>query len=1765
MESRLELTVDSRSAERHLRRLDGELRRVDNRGRTAAAAMGKFSLAVGAISAAAGGLGFSRIIKETAAFEDAMLGLQAVSGATTKQMADLEKQARTLGATSMFSAQQAGEAQRFLAQAGFEVNEVLSATPGILNLATAASIDLGRAADIASNILGGFRLEVDQLNRVNDVLAATAAGSNTSVEQLGEALSYAAPIAAAAGISVEEAAAAVGTLSDAGLQASRAGTGILGFVRQLSNLTPTATEALEGYGLTAAEVNIESEGLATVLGRLSKANINTADSFKIFGSEAGPAAQILANGSERVREFTGELGEAEGAADRAALIIGDGLTGSMRGFNSMLSESILQLGDSGLAGGFEAVTDTATGMLAVYNGMLPEFAEANSLTETQADVIRFLATGMEWLGNAAIVAAGIYSGRLVSALAAGTVSLKNKTMASIADAKAESAAAAATVRRTGAEKQSALALLSTTRLEEQATRGTAAHTFALQQLSVARTRAATAAGAHTTAMNVATAATTRASVAARGLSGALALVGGPLGLLVGVGGLLYVFREELGAVQQKAGLTEDQIEDLKDEMSDLSNAQLGTTLSQMGVDLDAMTLKAAAAREELAALRSDNRGSGVLGFEGGSVGEEIRGMQAVAEAQARIAEINDEIAVARGEASERIQQNAKVFNDSLNDSEDEANALREELAKLEGRLDSVGAAEKRYSDQMQTLNKALAEGEISQDRYNELKGLAVERLNEAREAANGASGAIGGLASTTEDAAIAASGYASELDSLLDRITPNRREAKQYARDLNLLNLALASGGMEAKEYMQAMGMLQQSFQAAQRDTEDLADTTTDSVDEMSREWERFGNAVDDTFVDAFKGAFDSFDDFADRLKGAFEDLLAELAYAAVKNEIKIQLGMQGSGPMSGGIGDIANIFSSGNGSSGGLGGVISGAKSLFGFGGSSASAGGLYSTAATGAAQGGLYGNVATGGVAGTSGAAGGLSGLASAAGPAMAMYAAAKMGDSLLKNVGAYDALGIRTDGRTSQGLGQIMPIGGTIIGSGLDALGIGGYETEFSGRFGTSASGTGFEHQGNEGSEGQFYRQGAFGTVGFMDQGTERLQRAGTGSKEWADNLAASAAQMDNLVASLARSEPELQAMTSAVQGLETSSGNAADIIDFALKERPRAAINAMSGDFGAFVRTLEGDIEQVVSQAQSAGAAYDLLSNNSERLGIQFNVTGGYAYEAAQSVAEFAGGVQNLDALHSSYYQNFFSDAERAANVTDDLTESLASMGLQMPETRDGFRDLVSAQDLSTESGRQTYAQLLQLSSAFADVTPATEAATQAVEDNTDAQREREGLERELLRLQGDTAALRQLELDELDPANRALQNRIWALEDAKEADDKAAEAADRRAAAMDRARDQLAGFTTNINDWLNGLQSTDQGLGSPGDQLAAASAAFDEQYRKAMAGDRDALGSITQYANRFIDAQKGWSASGEQTVSTIDRVTGMLEKLPERLSAEQFLADEFKGIIGEQTVTLSGVFDAGFSNAVAALSRDFDQIDGNLDGLLTFDEIKLALGDKATDAQISALIAAVDTNGDGMISQQELANAKLGGLADGIGSALGPMFDAIDLDTSGLIDYDEFGKQFAGMASDAELRNIFNAIDANGDGTISELEAVNASTQDITDTKTEGMKVSIGRHHNPSGLVDMAYNWATQWGNMGAPGFSGAGGGELEYSKPSSSSSSTSGGSNSSTSGGSGSSSSGSSSSGSPSPVSSIPSGAKRWIEQFEESRAGASWLSVDYL
>nr|WP_275297164.1 phage tail tape measure protein [Clostridium sp. YIM B02569] len=167
---------------------------------------------------AAGGIGLGTSIKTYSEYEKGLSNVKAVTNATNSQMEQLDAAAKKFGSTTAWSARHVTQAEELLGQAGFSVNETISALPGLLNLASAGDLDLASATDIASGTLKAFSLNAKDSSHVADVLALSASATNSDVTDLGEAMKYCAPVSQSLGISLEDTAAAVGLLSNANIK-----------------------------------------------------------------------------------------------------------------------------------------------------------------------------------------------------------------------------------------------------------------------------------------------------------------------------------------------------------------------------------------------------------------------------------------------------------------------------------------------------------------------------------------------------------------------------------------------------------------------------------------------------------------------------------------------------------------------------------------------------------------------------------------------------------------------------------------------------------------------------------------------------------------------------------------------------------------------------------------------------------------------------------------------------------------------------------------------------------------------------------------------------------------------------------------------------------------------------------------------------------------------------------------------------------------------------------------------------------------------------------------------------------------------------------------------------------------------------------------------------------------------------------------------------------------------------------------------------------
>lgn len=358
-------------------------------------------------------------ISEFENFEFAMSNVKALSGATKKQFAELTAQAEDLGAKTKFTATEAAEGMGFLAMAGFDANETMSAMPATLALATAATADLGQTADIASNIMGGFNIPATEMTRVADVITKTFTSSNTTLESLAETMSYAAPVAESFGVSMEQTAAMAGLLGNAGIKGSRAGTALNAVMLRLAAPMKIGKKAMRELGIQVADSSGDLRNITDILADVGEATkdmgeVKRGDVLqRLFGKIALPAVlKLLKNvSSGEIKSFTKSIENSTGTVEKISEVMMDNAKGATVQMESALSGLYTTIGKS-LEPALTAIKKLVTGIARGMNAWAKEHPGLTKVLALTAGAITILATvitGITFTLAAAATASGVAS------------------------------------------------------------------------------------------------------------------------------------------------------------------------------------------------------------------------------------------------------------------------------------------------------------------------------------------------------------------------------------------------------------------------------------------------------------------------------------------------------------------------------------------------------------------------------------------------------------------------------------------------------------------------------------------------------------------------------------------------------------------------------------------------------------------------------------------------------------------------------------------------------------------------------------------------------------------------------------------------------------------------------------------------------------------------------------------------------------------------------------------------------------------------------------------------------------------------------------------------------------------------------------------------------------------------------------------------------------------------------------------------------------
>ena len=353
-------------------------------------------------------------------FQAQMSRVQAIAGATGGELDQMKRQAIELGAKTAFSAKEAAQGMENLASAGFQVNEIMDAMPGVLDLAAVSGGDVAASSEAMASSLRAFGLEAGQAGHVADVFARAAADTNAETVDMAEAMKYVAPVAHSMGLSLEETAASIGIMADAGIKGSQAGTTLRGALSRIAKPTKAMVKSMDQLGVSFYDANGKMIPLREQIAQLKTATAGLTQEERnrhlvtLYGqnSLSGMLA-LLDAGPEKLDKMTNALINSDGAAREMAETMQDNLASKIEqmggAFESaaIVIQQILEPALTKVVGGitklieaFLSMSPVGQKMVVIFAGMVAALGPLLLIAGTVMTTMVKLRIAMQFLGPA---------------------------------------------------------------------------------------------------------------------------------------------------------------------------------------------------------------------------------------------------------------------------------------------------------------------------------------------------------------------------------------------------------------------------------------------------------------------------------------------------------------------------------------------------------------------------------------------------------------------------------------------------------------------------------------------------------------------------------------------------------------------------------------------------------------------------------------------------------------------------------------------------------------------------------------------------------------------------------------------------------------------------------------------------------------------------------------------------------------------------------------------------------------------------------------------------------------------------------------------------------------------------------------------------------------------------------------------------------------------------------------------------------------------
>ena len=335
------LNNEIRTTNARLTQLKGSSSGAGNAMSGLTGSLGKAAAGIGAVVAFARKLfsmasGAFNTIKD---FEQANVNLSTILGKDVGLIFDLTNQAKELGRTTRYTASDVTGLQTELAKLGFAQRDILRMTGTVLNFATAVGAELPESAALAGATLRMFGLRASETDDVMATLALSTNKSALNFSYLQTAMSIVGPVARTFGFSVKDTTALLGTLANAGFDASSAATATRNIILNLANANGKLAKALGEPVSTFPE-------LIDGLKKLNERGVDLATTLELTDKRSVAAFNAFLSGTDSAKALREELEETGGVLQDIADKRMDTVSGSIASLKSAWEGFVLSLENS---------------------------------------------------------------------------------------------------------------------------------------------------------------------------------------------------------------------------------------------------------------------------------------------------------------------------------------------------------------------------------------------------------------------------------------------------------------------------------------------------------------------------------------------------------------------------------------------------------------------------------------------------------------------------------------------------------------------------------------------------------------------------------------------------------------------------------------------------------------------------------------------------------------------------------------------------------------------------------------------------------------------------------------------------------------------------------------------------------------------------------------------------------------------------------------------------------------------------------------------------------------------------------------------------------------------------------------------------------------------------------------------------------------------------------------------------------------------------